>query len=118
MLQDGRLKEVRFVQKRPVYPYSWEGEASVFGDIVKAFVEHILLNRETCKELQKRRRRCIKRRCRTPAGKYNEEQLEETRAAYRDKLIGIKSVWESTGVTVERESSYLKVQRSTVVIKR
>jgi len=48
MLQDGCLKEVRFVQKRRVYPYLWEGEASALGDsIVKDFVERILLDKET-----------------------------------------------------------------------
>jgi hypothetical protein len=119
MLQDGRLKEVRFVRKWPVNPYPWEGEASVFeDDIVKNFVEHVLLDKETCEDLQKRRRRCIKWKCRVPAGKYDKEQLEKRRATYRDMLTGIKSVWESAGVTVQREGSYLKTQRPTVVIKR
>lgn len=118
MLQDGCLNEVRFVQERIVSPHLWEGEASVFGDdIVKDFVEDILLDKETCEDLQKRRRSCIKWRCRVPAGKYDEEQLEKTRAAYRDMLIGIKNVWEGAGVTVERESSYLKTERSAVVIR-
>jgi len=109
MLQDGRLKEVRFIQKRRVSLYRWEGEASVFGDdIVKDFVEHILLDKETCEDVQKRRRSCIKWSCCIPAGEYDKEQLEKRRAAYRDMLIGIKSVWESAGVTVEHESSYLK----------
>ena len=118
MLQDGCLKEVRFVQN-VVYSYLWEVEASVFGDdIVKDFVEHVLLDKETCEDLQKRRRSCINWRCRIPARKYDEEELEKTRATYRDMLIGIKSVWEDAGVTAERESSYLKTQRSTVVIRR
>lgn len=118
MLQDGRLKEVRFVHERPVYPCLWEGEAGVFGDeIVEDFVEYILLDKETREDLQKRRRSCTKRTCGIPAGKYDEEQLEKTRAEYRDMLIGIKSVWEGAGVTVERERSYLNTERSAVVIR-
>lgn len=118
MLQDGCLKEVKFVRERPVYPCLWEGEASVFGDdILKDFVEHVLLSKETCEDLQKRRISCMKSRCRIPIGKYDQEQLEKRRAAYRDMLIGIKSVWEGAGVTVERESSYLKTERSAVVIR-
>jgi hypothetical protein len=118
MLQDGYLEEVKFVRERPVYPCLWEGEANVFGDdILEDFVEHILLGKETCEDLQKRRRSCMKRRCRIPIGKYDQEQLEKRRAAYRDMLIGIKSVWEGAGVTVERESSYLGTERSAVVIR-
>jgi len=117
MLQDGCLKEVRFVQERP-YPCLWEEEASVFGDgIVKDFVEYILLDKETREDLQKRRRSCTKRTCRVPAGKYDEERLENRRAAYRDMLIGIKSVWEGAGVTVEFESNYLNAGRSAVVVR-
>lgn len=67
MLRDGGLKEVRFVRRWSADAYGWkgwEGEASVFGeDIVKDFAEHILLDKETCKELQERRRSCIKWRC-------------------------------------------------------
>ena len=119
MLQSGRLKEVHFVQKGQVNPHPWEGEASVFGDdIVKKYAEHILLDEKRCKDLQERRRGCIKWKCGTAADIDNKEQLEKTRAAYRDMLKTVKAVWESVGVTIERKSSYLTTQRSAVVIKR
>jgi hypothetical protein len=125
MIQDGGLKEVRFVRRWSADAYGWhewEGEASAFGDkIVKNFAEGILLDKEKCEEVQERRRSCIKWKCGIPAGKYHKrqvEQVEKCQARYRQMLIEIRSIWKNAGLVVEGESSYLRGARSTVVIKR
>lgn len=119
MLQHDCVNEVHFVHKRPVNSYDWEGEASAFGDdVVREYVEHILLDERKCRDLQEQRRGCIRWKCSTPAGVYDKEQLEKRRAAYRGMLMAVKSVWEGEGVTVERRSNYLMTQQSAVVIKR
>lgn len=120
MLKHDRLDEVRIVHGSRNRPESWEGEAEMFGDdIVKGFVEPIILDRETYKDAQERREIYATQKFGTSYNRYDiEEAGQRRRAAYKDMLISVKSVWESSGVTVERENNYLRTYRPTIVIKK